>query len=82
MERDQPAEVCLMGSFMSYSIYQFTDHELDTIHQFMELSPFGPVHAFRWYKGLKEDAQLRTGDVEDFAISFYTQYNRQRSRTY
>jgi hypothetical protein len=71
-----------MAAALTYSVYKFSDSELDTIHQFMEINIGGPVYAYRWYKGLKEDAAIRTGDVEDFAISFYTQYNKQRGRVY
>lgn len=71
-----------MGSLVNYTVYQFSDQDLDTIHLFMETNIGGPVYAYRWYKGLTESQSVRTGDVEDFAISFYTQYNKQRSRTY
>jgi hypothetical protein len=71
-----------MASTVTYTTYQFSKTELDTIHEFMETNIGGPVYAYRWYKGLTESQSVRTGDVEDFAISFYTQYNRQRSRTY
>lgn len=67
---------------MTYTVYHFTPHELTTIHQFMELFTGGPVIAYRWYKGIKESQPVRTGDVEDFAISFYTQYNRECKRIY
>lgn len=71
-----------MGSYMAYSTYKFTPFELEVIHDMLEESEFGLPKAFRWYKGLKNTDQIRTGDVEDFAISFYTQYNRECRRIY
>jgi hypothetical protein len=37
---------------------------------------FGVRDAYRFYHGLDPDAVIATTDVEDFAIAFYTQYNR------
>lgn len=71
-----------MGTGVTYTVYQFTKTELDTIHEFMETNIGGPVYAYRWYKGLRESQSVRTGDVEDFAVSFYTQYNYTYGRTY
>lgn len=72
----------IMGTSMAHTVYQFTPEELKTIHEFMNLNIGGPSYAYRWYKGLGEHAGVRTGDVEDFAVSFYTQYNRECGRTY
>lgn len=67
---------------MTYPVYQFTAHELKTIHDFVELSEWGIPQAYRWYKGIKSTESIRTGDVEDFAVSFFTQYNRECKRIY
>jgi hypothetical protein len=37
---------------------------------------FGMRDAYRFYHGLAPDAEIATTDVEDFAIAFYTQYNK------
>lgn len=71
-----------MANPMPYIAYQFTDSDLKTIHSFMELSPFGPPTAYRWFKGLGIKAEIKTGDVEDFACAFYSQYNKTYGRTY
>ena len=71
-----------MGTGVSYTVYQFTEVQLKIIHDFMELSPWGPRDAYCWFKGLKSTESVRTGEVEDFACAFYTQYNRTYGRTY
>jgi hypothetical protein len=37
---------------------------------------FGVRDAYRFYHNLDLDAVIETVDVEDFAIAFYTQYNK------
>lgn len=64
-------------------MYRFNDQELTKIQSVMELNgEFGPRAAFRFYHKLSDNTTIPTEDVEDFIISFMTQYNAQHPRTY
>lgn len=64
-------------------MYKFSDKELEEIQFVMEMNrEFGPRAAFRFYHKLVEGTTIPTEDVEDFIISFMTQYNAQHPRTY
>ena len=56
--------------------YTFSHGELDYLQALVDDSPFGVRDAYRFYHNLDPDAEINTTDVEDFAIAFYTQYNR------
>ena len=61
--------------------YIFTQHQLRTIHQFLEISPW-VSDPYRWYMALPKDADVSAEPVEDFAIAFYTAYNKMQPGTY
>jgi hypothetical protein len=64
-------------------LYNFTQEQLHKIQDVMEFSgEFGPRAAFRYFHKLKEDTTIPTDDVEDFAIAFMSQYNRQIRNVY
>ena len=64
-------------------LYNFTQEQLQKIHRVMEFSgEFGPRAAFRYFHKLKEGDSIPTDDVEDFAIAFMSQYNRQIRNVY
>jgi hypothetical protein len=62
--------------------YRFTDADLEHIRTHIELDRGFVEDAFRWYWREQPDATVLTEDVEDFAIAFYTQYNRRFGTTY
>jgi hypothetical protein len=61
--------------------YTFTDDQLETIHTWMEVTPWVSV-SYRAHMGLDRDAEVAVSDVEDFAIAFYTAYNQKHPGTY
>ena len=61
--------------------YTFTDNQLETIREVLAVSPW-VTDAYRWYMGLPYTADLDTEPVTDFAIAFYTAYNRKYPGTY
>lgn len=64
-------------------VYQFNNQELANIQTVMEIhQEFGPRAAFRYYHKLSEKTAIPTEDVEDFIISFMTQYNAKYPGTY
>ena len=64
-------------------IYNFTTTELDHIHTVMEINKeFGPRAAFRFHHKLSDTDSIPTEDVEDFTISFMSQYNKEFGETY
>jgi len=56
--------------------YTFSHGELDYLQAMVDNNEFGVRDAYRFYHGLAPDAEIATTDVEDFAIAFYTQYNK------
>jgi len=56
--------------------YTFTHGELDYLQAMVDNNEFGVRDAYRFYHNLDLDAVIATVDVEDFAIAFYTQYNK------
>ena len=62
-------------------MYQFTETQLNTIHDMLEISPFVPT-SYRWYHGLDNTSETVTHDVEDWVIDFYTAYNKMHPNTY
>jgi len=56
--------------------YTFSHGELDYLQDLVDNNPFGVRDAYRFYHGLDPDAVIETIAVEDFAIAFYTQYNK------
>jgi hypothetical protein len=56
--------------------YTFSHGELDYLRDLVDNNPFGVRDAYRFYHALTEDTAINTTDVEDFAIAFYTQYNK------
>jgi hypothetical protein len=64
-------------------LYEFTKQQLEQVFVVWEINKeFGPVAAYRWFHKLKDNDKVETGDVEDFAISFMSQYNAQFGRTF
>jgi hypothetical protein len=64
-------------------MYRFNEQELEHIQTVMEINhEFGPRAAFRFYHKLSDSTTIPTEDVEDFIISFMTQYNAKYPRTY
>jgi|LakMenEpi03Aug12_release.lakeMendotaPanAssembly.Ray.scaffolds.fasta_scaffold520674_3 hypothetical protein len=64
-------------------MYQFSEKELDEIQFVMEVNQeFGPRAAFRFYHKLSDRTIIPTEDVEDFIISFMSQYNAKHPMTY
>ena len=62
--------------------YTFTDNQLETIRKILSVSPW-VSDAYRWYMGLPIGTVVIDCDpVEDFAIAFYTAYNRKYPGTY
>ena len=59
---------------MSAGAIKFTDDELDDIHAVVGRT-CSMFEAFRLFFNIKDKSTIDTLDVEDFAISFYTQYN-------
>ena len=59
-------------------LYEFIRQQLEQIFVVWEINKeFGPVAAYRWFHKLKDNDVVETNDVEDFAISFMSQYNKQ-----
>ena len=64
-------------------MYRFSNTELEQIQFVMEVNhEFGPRAAFRFYHKLSDSTTIPTEDVEDFIISFMTQYNAKHPMTY
>ena len=61
--------------------YTFTDYQLETIHRMLEITPW-VSDAYRLYMGLPGTTPVDTEPVTDFAIAFYTAYNRKYPGTY
>ena len=63
---------------------KFEDQQLDYIQMIHDAS--GPRCAYAFYLGrdnyMTETSSLKTNDVEDFCIEFYTQYNERFGTRY
>ena len=64
--------------------YTFTDYQLETIHKILKVSPW-VSDAYQWF--MTKGGGRTIGDnvlvtTEDFAIAFYTAYNRKYPGTY
>ena len=58
--------------------YKFTGCELIDIKQIVDANgEWGIRSAFYWWNEFAKDTIVKVEDVEDFAISFMSQYNEQ-----
>ena len=63
--------------------YKFTGCELIDIKQIADANgEWGIRSAFYWWNEFSKDTIVKVEDVEDFAISFMSQYNEQFGVTY
>ena len=64
--------------------YHFSKKELLDIANLHDDWAFGPRRAFAYYlyNDPEKTAELKTEDVEDFIIQFYTQFNAEFGLTY
>jgi hypothetical protein len=64
--------------------YHFSRKELLDIANLHDDWAFGPRRAYAYYIGRDPDdtAGIKTEDVEDFIIQFYTQFNAEFGLTY
>ena len=64
--------------------YHFDKKELLEIARLHDDWAFGPRRAFAYYlyNDPEKTAELKTEDVEDFIIQFYTQFNAEFGLTY
>lgn len=63
-------------------MYLFTDSQLYTIHDMTEINGGFMRPACRWHQGLDDAVELKTIEVEDWSIAFYTAYNKIHPGTY
>lgn len=61
---------------------KFNDQDLHNIKRFSDRGEAGLRNAFFWWNKIPEGQTVPVNDVEDFAIAFMSQYNKQVGRTY